>query len=247
MLLERVKMVIIVTAKITPDKKVKQLALSDSDMRLKQYIDALEKLLCSRIDAGIVVCDNSGVGIELFRDIEIIAEKKGIRFEALSFKGDSDAVVKCGKGYGEGEILEYVLSNSKLIQSEDYMMKVTGRLVVDNIANLAQKVKKDRIYFNIPNIHRRDMYDTRLYAMPIAIYEQYFGDKYRKVDDEKGYYLEYVYTDVVKDNHLKVYNFPSYPRIVGISGSGGIHYEYKEWKSKIRDGLSLFNIYGRLS
>ena len=47
MLLERVKMVIIVTATITPDKKVKQLALSDSDMRLKQYIDALEKLLCS--------------------------------------------------------------------------------------------------------------------------------------------------------------------------------------------------------
>jgi hypothetical protein len=80
--------------------------------------------------------------------------------------------------------------------------------------------------------------------MPVKTFNSFFIDEYKKVDDDGGYILESVYTDVVRNNHLKIRNFPRYPRIVGQSGSGGIAYEYTEWKCKIRDILSVTNLYG---
>ncbi len=240
-------MLIVITGTVSPDKGVKDLVIRDSSERLRQYQSALEKILDSAVDAKVIFCDNSGFGVEAFEDIKQKANADKIRFETLSFNGNDQAVIEHGKGYGEGEIMEYVLSNSSLVRNEEFMIKITGRLMVDNISELVKSVKKDTVYFNIPNIHRRDIYDTRIYGMPVAIFERYFRDRYKKVNDEGGYYLEHAYTDAIKDNNLKVRNFPLYPRIVGVSGSGGISYEYTEWKSKVRDVLSLFNVYGRLS
>lgn len=239
-------MIIIVTGTISPGKNVGQLTLRDSNERLKQYTTALLKTIEARPDADIVFCDNSGFGTDCFDDVLKYANEKKMKLEVLSFAGDKEAVVAHGKGYGEGEIVKYVLENSKLAQGKQYMIKLTGRLVTDNIADIVKHIKRKCIYFNIPNIHRRDIYDTRIYAMPINIYNDYFYDEYRKVNDNVGYFLEGVYTDVISNNKLHVNNFPRYPRIVGKSGSGGISYTYTEWKCKIRDFLSIFNIYGKV-
>jgi hypothetical protein len=238
-------MIIVVTGTIAPGRDAKYLTIRDSQERLDQYLSALQKLIHARPDAKIVFCENSGFGTEAFDELKELSDKNDMRFEALSFQGDSAAVASHGKGFGEGEIVRYVLDNSELAKGEDYMIKITGRLVVDNIANIVRKVKRNQIYFNIPNIHRRDIFDTRLYAMPIEAFRKYFIDEYQNVNDDGGYYLELVYKDVIHRNGLSTRNFPCYPRIVGRSGSGGITYEYTEWKSKIRDFLSLFNIYGR--
>ncbi len=239
-------MVIIVSGAIAPDPGVRQLTIRDNSIRLAQYKNSLEKLILAKTDAKIVFCDNSGYGTEAFESLNELARQQGVQFETLSFKGDNRAVIAHGKGYGEGEIIKFVLANSKLAAGEEYMVKMTGRLVVDNIADIVRNLKTDRVYFNVPNIHRRDIYDTRLYAMSIKIFNSFFIDEYKKVDDDGGYILENVYTDVIRNNHLKVRNFPRYPRIVGQSGSGGIAYEYTEWKCKIRDILGVLNLYGRV-
>lgn len=239
-------MVIIVTGTIAPSNNVGQLTLVDSDQRLKQYINSLNIIVEQRPDASIIFCDNSGYGLGAFDELKKKAESRNIPIELFSFKGDDSNVIKYGKGYGEGEILKYVFKNSKLIERDDYIVKITGRLVIDNICDILKRIDKNCIYFNVPNIHRRDMYDTRFYAMPKAIFEKYFIDEYPKVNDEKGYYLEVLYTDIVIGNSLKAKNFPRYPRIVGISGTGGITYSYTEWKTKIKDVLSMINVYGRI-
>ena len=239
-------MIIIVTGTIAPKSTVKELVLRDSKERLEQYRKALYKLVDARPDAKIIFCDNSGYDMAELDDIKKKADDAGVKLELMSFIGDSNAVTNHGKGYGEGEIVEYVLSCSELAQGESFMIKITGRLVVDNIADIVKKVKTDRTYFNIPNYHRRDMYDTRIYGMPVDIFKQYFLNAYKRVDDRAGYFLEYAYTDVALSNNLNIRNFPLYPRIVGMSGSGGIQYTYTEWKSVIRDFASVFNVYGKI-
>ncbi len=238
-------MLIIITGTISPDTNVGQLTIRDSSERLRQYVASLKTLIEQRPEAKIIFCDNSGYDVQKLNELKKMAEFNNVLLELLSFTADGQNVAKYGKGYGEGEIMKYVIDNSRYITDDEYIVKITGRLVVDNISDILRKLKRDRIYFNIPNIHQRDIFDTRLYAMPLRTYKKFFLDEYKKVDDNGGYYLEHVFRDAVLNNKLESNNFPCYPRIVGKSGTGGISYEYTEWKCKIRDILSVFNFYGK--
>ena len=71
----------------------------------------------------------------------------------------------------------------------------------------------------------------------------FFLSAYSQVWDDRGIYLEKVYTRVLLQNRLTVSNFPQYPRITGIGGSTGLKYEYTEWKCKIKDLVSLLGGY----
>ena len=238
-------MMIVVTGTVAPSDSQGDLKLLDAEKRLVQYKDALRHLIESEPEAEIVFAENSGFGTEAFEDIVALSGKHGIKLEVLSFKGDAAAVERHGKGYGEGEILKFVLDNSRIAAGEDYLVKITGRLVVDNIARIVRDIHHDRVYFNIPNIHRKEFYDTRLYGMPVDVFKRFFIREFEKVNDSEGYYLEHAYTDAAISNGLKVFNFPLYPRIVGQSGTSGAVYGYKEWKSRIRDFLSAFNVYAK--
>lgn len=236
-------MVAIITGTISPDGRMKQLAVTDTEERLKQYTDALAFLISKKAFSKIVFCDNSGYAVEQLQFLVRLASLNGIRLELLSFRGDSAQCVRHGKGYGEGEILEYVFSNSELLQNESFFVKITGRLEVVNIRNICRRLRTDKVYFNIPNRTIREYYDTRIYAMPVEVFRQFFLSVYSQVWDDKGIYLEKVYTGVLLQNRLKVNNFPRYPRFVGIGGSTGQKYGYAEWKCKIKDLVSLFGGY----
>ncbi len=238
-------MVIVVTGTVAPRSDQRSLKLVETEERLWQYKNALEKLILAEPNAKIVFAENSGYGKDGFEDMVRLASEHSMKLEVLSFSGNHEAVVNQGKGYGEGEILQYVLENSQLVKGEKNLLKITGRLTVDNIAKIVRCIRSDRVYFNVPNIHRKEFYDTRMYAMPVDVFKNFFKEEYKKVHDSNGYFLELAYTDAALRNGLHVYNFPSYPRIVGVSGSSGTKYEYTEWKSKIRDFISLFNIYGK--
>lgn len=53
----------------------------------------------------------------------------------------------CGKGYGEGEIIEYGLKYSELLRGAAYFCKLTGRLKVENINRFTKLAKMDKSYF----------------------------------------------------------------------------------------------------
>ena len=114
---------------------------------------------------------------------------------------------------------------------------------VDNIKKIVCCLKEEKTYFNIPNRTLRTLYDTRIYAMPVKQFQKCFLNRYEEVLDDQGYYLEHVYTQILKEKRIEVTNFPRYPRIVGISGSTGNIYTYTEWKCKIKDIISWFGGY----
>lgn len=237
------KMLAIITGTIRPDKQVGKLVIKNETVRLQQYKDALSYMIRSKAFSKIVFCENSDYGIMCFAEEEKEAVKQGIELELISFRGNMDEVVKHGKGYGEGEIMDYVFENSKLLADEFYFVKVTGRLKVVNISDICHRINQEICYFNIPNRTIRNFYDTKIYAMPIAVFKRYFRKMYDLVWDEKGIYLEKVYTRILSEQKIEVKNFPRYPRVIGISGSTGLEYGFTEWKCKIKDIISIFEGY----
>lgn len=236
-------MVAIVTGTISPSEQMGQLVLKNTEERLKQYVDALDFLIREKAFDKIIFCDNSGYAMEQLGFLEETALTNGTELELLSYQGNTQKCIQHGKGYGEGENLEYVFSHSKLLQGEDFFVKLTGRLQVVNIRDICRRLRTDRVYFNIPNRTIREYYDTKIYAMPMECFRNRFLSAYHQVRDEEGIYLEKVYTRIILENGIKVYNFPRIPRVVGMAGSSGLTYTYSEWKSKIRDAIGLFGGY----
>lgn len=236
-------MLAIITGTINPPQQMGQLTLRDEKERLRQYEESIRFFLESGAFSKIVFCENSNYGAERFSRLFEIAESRGIELEFLSFQGDGKESCIHGKGYGEGEIMEYVFSHSAVARGETYFVKITGRLKVDNIRDIVIRIDQNKTYFNIPNRTKRDIYDTRLYGMPVGQFRCLFINAYDQVMDNEGIFLERVYTRLLQENKIRVHNFPKYPRFVGISGSGGAIYSYTEWKSKIRDIFSLMNVY----
>ncbi|MBD5464194.1 MAG: hypothetical protein HDR24_14270 [Lachnospiraceae bacterium] len=236
-------MLAIITGTIKPPFQMSQLILRDEKERLRQYEESLCSIIDSKAFSRIVFCENSSYGTEKLLHLVDAAERKDIILELLSFQGNIEKACIHGKGYGEGEIMDYVFSHSEIASKEPYFVKITGRLKVDNIKDITAHLNQEKTYFNIPNRTRRDLYDTRIYGMPARQFKKLFLDAYEQVMDEQGIFLERVYTQVIQENRIKVTNFPRYPRIVGVSGSGGSVYGYTEWKCRVKDLFSRMNLY----
>ena len=236
-------MVLLITGAMTPQNDISNVVIKDAEERKSQYILALEKCLKTKGIKKVVYCDNSNPDKIEFVSLLKLADEIGVKFELLSFEGDSKLVSEKGKGYGEGEITKYALEHSRLLADENYFIKLTGRLYIDNLDKIIAHIKEDRCYFNYPNKTIRNMCDTRFYAMPIEKYKEYFGDAYTKVKDEEGFFLEHAFAACVRENKLITFNFPLYPRITGLSASTGAVYTYKWYKCIFKDILSAFQVY----
>lgn len=253
-------MVFLHTATVNPSNRVSDLAVNSADDRLKQYRDSLEFCINNIPSVKMVFCDNSGFDTSEMNDLVTLAKEKGCLIELLSFKGNTEETVRHGKGYGESEIVSYALSNSRLIREDNdqYYIKMTGRLFVDNIASIITKIQKSIIKSRIDQASARDtvfinatddgkgaiVADTRIYSMSIDTYKKYWANAGEQVDDSKGDYLERVFINTIRQNGLKSRNLPEFPRITGVSGSNGYQYSYNEFKCRIKDILSVFNYYG---
>lgn len=243
-------MILIITATINPPAQ-DYLKVNNTGERLSQYKESLNFFISSGAFQKIIFCDNSGYLIDndVLKEEKEIALNDGISLEILSFIGNHEKVKEQGKGYGEGEIMEYILKESKILSKEDYFFKVTGRLKVENIERIVNKSKsviKDGIcLINVPNHTMHEIYDTRFYGMPVSMYENDFLKAYENVDDQNNLFLETVFTKIIRENNLRHRNFPLYPRITGKSGTSGGEYVYTEWKCKIKDIMSKLNYYGK--
>jgi len=208
--------------------------LQDVVERENQYIEAINYYL-EHTKYNVVFCNNSG------EDISGKIKIKTNRFECLAFQGngyDRDL----GKGYGEMLILKYALCNSQFIKKSDYIIKITGRLIVPNLiqsihtTNLIWPFVKSKIYFTAINR------DLKLIDSRCFIADKYFFESYilngNKLNDTNGYYFEHLLFDRVNDLQMQDKLCLFYPTLTfsGISGSTGI--EYKAEKKKLNDNLS---------
>lgn len=234
---------LIITGCIAPDN-VPYLKLTDTEKRLQQYLHSIKYYIEETAITNIIFCENSNYEFDYSEYISL-AKKKNKHLEVLTFLGDNAKVKEKGKGYGEGEILQYVFRNSKLIEKVDSIYKVTGRLNIKNINKILEKEEAGHIYFN-KNLYSYKSLDTRFWRMPKKIYEDYFMDVYENVNDDALKFLEYVFWDRMYLKKLKYHCHSYFPEVDGVSGSTNEPYRenrksYSIWFS-ICSVLKIYNL-----
>lgn len=224
--------VLLITGCIAPEKSQKFLVLTDEDERLMQYIESIKFYINESPFTKIVFCENSAYPYDASELVRLAISKKKV-FEWLSFQGDIEKVKECGKGYGEGEIIQYALSNSECLKKAKSFAKVTGRLIIQNIHKVVANVKNGGNYFN------RDIYlghgiDTRFYLCSVDFYRNFLFDVHTKTSIQAGAKSaleELFYRELKK--HRNHRTLKAYPEFKGKSGGNGRDYS-KISKTTIR-------------
>lgn len=213
-------------------------ALQDAGERERQYFDSLEFYIRETPFQKIIVCDSSGYIYP--GSMRCLAEEHHKQLELLSFTGDKAAMELHGKGYGEGEIMEFVLTHSRLLKEVEGFLKVTGRLKLTNTEKLLRRAHHRQNYFMPISLIRprwlvppaaRPCVEIRVYYATKDVFKTVLLDAYRKVSDDKTYFLEHAYHDALAASAVTVQCFPLAPEITGTSGSNGWSFRERPiWK-----------------
>lgn len=216
--------------------------ITDPKEREKQYINSILFYLNETNINKIVICDNSGFEYSYLK-LGIIAQQQNKKIELLSFKGDAYSIEKLGKGYGEGEIMKFILKNSRLLKDKDFFFKVTGRIIIKNINQIIKSINPSLNYFQTIRevlLFSASKVDTRFYFCNKHIFNENLLDIYYFINDLEGYYLEHIYYRALERNKIQYNNFKFYPNYVGISGSSGMSYNESLIKRIIKQLISRF-------
>jgi len=215
-------------------------ALLDAGERERQYFDSLEFYIRETPFQRIIVCDNSGYAYP--QSMLRLAAEYHKQLELLSFTGDKTAMQRHGKGYGEGEIMQFVLAHSRLLEQVEGFLKVTGRLKLINTEKLLRKASHWQNYFMPVSLIRprwlvppaaRPCVEIRVYYTTKDVFKNVLLDAYKKVSDDTTYFLEHAYHDALAASAVKLQCFPLAPEITGTSGSNGWTFRERPFWKKL--------------
>jgi len=120
--------VLLLTSCVTPSEENTR-HFRNPEVRKQQYLEALKYYLTKTYNT-IVICDNSGYDFSThFQDDTIHG-----RLECLHYTEEYDA--EKGLGFGERNIIAYALQHSAALQYDCNIVKITGRIIVDNLTTL---------------------------------------------------------------------------------------------------------------
>lgn len=221
------------TATISPPPGA--VARSDRAKRLADYLAALEFYLSlpnETVDRVVFVDNSAGDTDAVEALARRVAHDKTV--EIISFDGN-DHPVHYGKAYGEFKLIDYGLATSRLARENDVLWKVTGRLRLTNIAEIAAALPRPYDLAcdlrNVPilgmgKLRGSPNMDLRAFACSMHGYRGLFDGLWR--ERTTGFDAEFFY-DVVKaaldGTHRIVPRFPVQPRFAGASGRHDRQYD----------------------
>lgn len=219
-------LVLFLTACVNPNGMA-QTAVQDSQKRLEQYINAINFYI-KQTSFPILVVENTNIDLSKY----FINEIQMGRLECLSFSGNNYDR-KLGKGYGEGIIINYAFSNSKMLSKYNYIVKISGRHKVNNInriINIAELFLRRNNNLIICEINNKKKFArSDMYISSKSFYKIYLNSSLKVCDDSKNIWFENVLFDCVKKSVVNGFQFLFLPLALdqhGISGTNG-----KEFKS----------------
>ena len=210
------KTVILLTGCINPDGMA-YTALNNTEERKAQYVNAIRYYL-NKTNYSVVFAENSGTDISfLFQDFIDSG-----RFECLSYMGNQNK--EKGKGYGEAEIIEFAINNSRLIDEKSIIAKITGRLIINNINRIIEPLKKNTDFVSCQFHSDLKFADSRLVCATTAFYHHFLKYK-EQINDSIGVYFEHILSSSVINSNMRYIPFPEEPMIIGTSGTTGDIYQ----------------------
>lgn len=225
---------LLLTSAVNCDQNVPYVALKKHEERLFQTLCCLISWSQASCISPIVLCDNTQLNYD-FSPIVNYAKKYGVELEVLTFKGNVEETKKRGKGYGEGEIIQYALTHSRHLQDANISFyKLTSRVFIPNFPAIHKQCNEfptvfqkagpgssslikrvvcklfDRMYATTPTI---------FYKCNVGFYRKYLLSASTNVNDRKNYYLEHAFYRALSGQKLPT--FDTLPFFIGISGTSG--------------------------
>lgn len=211
-------------------------AMQDPDTRRDQYVAALRYYL-DNTELRIVVCENTCTDFSG----PFAREISDGRLEYLTFDGNGYDR-RLGKGYGEALIIRHALLSSRFINgSHGYVIKVTGRIMVENINDMIKYAccrGNDRFCCNIT--------ETFFFQSVVMVFHPgYFTGVIEtalgKIDDSANppRYIENVLAGLIgSDRYIKIKPFLTPPLLNGISATYNTPYSNKDPRNNACDNLA---------
>lgn len=188
-------------------------ALNNTEERKTQYVNAIRYYLNNTI-FPVVFAENSGTDISfLFQDLIDSG-----RLECLSYIGNQNK--EKGKGYGEAEIIEFAINNSRVIDEKCIIIKITGRLIIKNINRILRRLKTRTDFVSCQFHSDLKFADSRLVCASTAFYHQFLNFK-EQINDQKGVFFEHILSSSVLNSNLCYIPFSEEPIFIGKSGTTG--------------------------
>lgn len=217
--------VVLVTATVN-SRGMARSVVSDPDTRLREYHAVIRDLVGQLPGVPLVVCDNSGRGVEQAAQGEPVTSwPEQVQFVSFDDHGEA---VRRGKGYGEMGIIEHVLANVQAVKTADLVVKVTGRYRVANAGSLIARIvatgAADVIADLVAGLTQAD---CRFFAASPRFLKDYLVPMRERVDDDQDVCFEDVLAQAVHRamaDGLVWRPMPDVPVIVGRSGTNGRPY-----------------------
>jgi hypothetical protein len=209
--------------------------LADPAERLALTLEAIAKWLTEPAIQSLVITDGSDY--DFSEQVQELNRGPAKDVEFLRFRNDLARVKAQGKGFGEGEIVRYALTNSRILQASEYFAKCTGKLYVQNYAKCLDAFDND---FQCAVNGKREIesLDLRLYFASRRFWLANLGNAHERVNDPARYFLEHSYLDRFREIGHRGLTLAVPPIVVGRSGSDNIQYRpmslYKYLSRRLR-------------
>ena len=228
--------IIVLTGTIDVSYGNANVAVSNLNERLNQYLQNIERFILKSDFDIIIFAENSNYGYN-YLPLNKLAKKHNKKLEILSFMGSNDIIKIFGKGFGEGEILKYAVENSEYLKDNDVeFYKITGRIFVKNINKILKQSTAKNIFIKWDI--RKNQIDSRFFKTQVGFFKKYVMPAMHITDERTALSIEEVYYSELRGNK-EIKSFKSYPLITGICASLGKPYDLNFFKLQYRR-LQLF-------
>jgi hypothetical protein len=217
--------ILLITGAINISENVNVVFLKNTEERLIQYIDSINYAIENYRDIHhIVFCENTNYPYD-YTYLKEKAKTFNKTLNVLSFKGNLDLILQKGKGYGEGEIIEYALNNDKLLSESEFFYKLTGKLKVKNMDSITRWIKEESAFLARKK-REGSVAITYFYKVKTSFFKEYLLPVYARIDEKNLINIEHVYYDALKNRNISFFRI--IPIIEGVSGSTGGNYNANE-------------------
>lgn len=193
----------------------------DPQIRMNDYLFALEAWLSCAATRRVVFCENSG--FDLSPLARLAARHRDCIAEFISFRGNDAGAVR-GKGYSELRLIEHAMRTTNLLGDSEIVIKCTGRLTVRNAVPLFKAIAAANFDIMCPLARGLSIADSRIFAATPACIREHLLTKIEMIDDTRQVNVEHALACAAASavaSRMVWRPFPVFPHVVGISGSTG--------------------------
>ena len=179
--------------------------------RLKDYFFSIQYYIMYSDFKNIIFCDNSNYKcLEHISILKELANIYGKNLEVLQFEWDNVKITNTYYGYWEWEIINYALSNSKILWNCKSWYKITGRYIIENINDIIALHKDDKnLFFRLMFPYSFFSLCTALFKVSKEDYNKYLKDINCKLEAWTA--LESLYYKTLKKTNISVWNLKTIP------------------------------------